>query len=135
MQANPASDPGRKALMPPPSARKQESAKGSGEHSVEVMRHTATVARDVRATVGDPRVEDPAIRAAGVNVFYGDAHAIKAVDLDIGKNEITDDYQAFEASHIEDVILRGDKTGMGGDTPGTIMWRDMHSYPAFWRRV
>ncbi len=88
MQANPASDPGRKTLMPPPAARKQEPAKGSGEHSVEVMRHTATVSRDVRATVGDPRVEDPAIRSSGVNVFYGDAHAIKAVDLDIGKNEI-----------------------------------------------
>lgn len=54
---------------------------------------------------------------------------------DIGKNVITADYQAFEEAHIEEVLLRGDKTGMGGDTPGTIMWRDMHSYPAFWRRV
>lgn len=53
----------------------------------------------------------------------------------IGKNDITSDYQAFEQKHIDDVVLRGDKTGMGGDTPGTIMWRDLNENPAFWRRL
>jgi len=53
----------------------------------------------------------------------------------IGKNDITADYQAFENEHIEQVTLRGDKTGIGADTPGTIMWRDLQENPAFWKRV
>ncbi len=39
-------------------------------------------------TVGDYRSERPVIEARGVDVFYGDNHAIKNVNLDIGMNEV-----------------------------------------------
>jgi phosphate transport system ATP-binding protein len=40
------------------------------------------------ATVGEVEVDDPRIRTRGVNVFYGDKHAIIAVTLDIGRNQV-----------------------------------------------
>jgi phosphate transport system ATP-binding protein len=39
-------------------------------------------------TVGNVRCDYPRMEAAGVNVYYGDKHAIKNVSLDIGKNEV-----------------------------------------------
>jgi len=39
-------------------------------------------------TVGDYRSERPVIEARNVDVFYGDNHAIKNVNLDIGLNEV-----------------------------------------------
>lgn len=39
-------------------------------------------------TVGQVRVANPRMRCTDVNVFYGDSHAIKSVDLDIGSNEV-----------------------------------------------
>jgi len=39
-------------------------------------------------TVGDTEVDDPRIRARGVNVYYGDKHAIIDVSLDIGRNQV-----------------------------------------------
>ena len=39
-------------------------------------------------TVGDVRVSDPRMACTDVNVFYGDKHAIKHVDLDIAQNEV-----------------------------------------------
>ncbi len=39
-------------------------------------------------TVGDVRVSDPRMACTDVNVFYGDKHAIKHVDLDIAENEV-----------------------------------------------
>jgi phosphate transport system ATP-binding protein len=39
-------------------------------------------------TVGDVEVDDPRIRTRDVNVFYGDKHAIIAVTLDIGRNQV-----------------------------------------------
>jgi phosphate transport system ATP-binding protein len=39
-------------------------------------------------TVGDVEVDDPRIRTRGVNVFYGDKHAIIAVTLDIARNQV-----------------------------------------------
>ena len=53
----------------------------------------------------------------------------------IGKNTITEDYQVFENAHVDEVMLRGDRTGTGGHTPGTIMWRELNQAPAFWKRV
>ena len=53
------------------------------------IRHTATVGREERKTVGEVRVDEPRIRCNDVNVFYGDGnHAIKDINLDIAKNEI-----------------------------------------------
>ncbi|MEZ5652120.1 MAG: phosphate ABC transporter ATP-binding protein PstB [Burkholderiaceae bacterium] len=88
MQAEPARQHQPAAPMPPMADANIAPAVRKPEHSVEMMRHTATVARDVRATVGNPHVDDPRVRAKGINVFYGDAHAIKGVDLDIGHHEI-----------------------------------------------
>jgi phosphate transport system ATP-binding protein len=39
-------------------------------------------------TVGDPLVEDPIMSARGVNVHYGDKHAIRDVTLDIARNQV-----------------------------------------------
>ena len=49
---------------------------------------TATIDRDVRETVGNVRVDDPRIRCTDVNVYYGDKHAIKGIDLDVGRGEV-----------------------------------------------
>ena len=43
---------------------------------------------DAHETVGDYTVANPVIRTRGVDVFYGDNHAIRNVDLDIGHNEV-----------------------------------------------
>jgi phosphate transport system ATP-binding protein len=48
----------------------------------------ATVSRDNRETVGETAVMDPRITCRKVNVFYGDKHAIRDVDLDIARNEV-----------------------------------------------
>ncbi len=52
------------------------------------MGHTATIRRDVRETIGESRVGSPRIRCDDVNVFYAQNHAIKHVNLDVGKNEV-----------------------------------------------
>jgi phosphate transport system ATP-binding protein len=39
-------------------------------------------------TVGNVRVQEPRMSCTGVNVFYGDNHAIKGVSLDIGANQV-----------------------------------------------
>jgi phosphate transport system ATP-binding protein len=39
-------------------------------------------------TVGSVTVDNPVMSARNVNVYYGDKHAIKNVDLDIGRNQV-----------------------------------------------
>ncbi len=39
-------------------------------------------------TTGNPMVTNPKMSARGVNVFYGEKHAIMDVSLDIGENEV-----------------------------------------------
>ncbi len=39
-------------------------------------------------TIGTPFVDNPKMSARGVNVHYGDKHAIMDVSLDIGRNEV-----------------------------------------------
>lgn len=46
------------------------------------------VDRDNRETVGLQFVADPRMTCRQVNVFYGEKHAIKNVNIDIGKNEV-----------------------------------------------
>ena len=41
-----------------------------------------------RATVGDVTVPDPIVVARDVNVYYGDKHAIRNVNLDIARNQV-----------------------------------------------
>jgi phosphate transport system ATP-binding protein len=44
--------------------------------------------RTFHGTVGDVTVADPRMACRGVDVHYGDKHAIRGVSLDIGRNEI-----------------------------------------------
>jgi phosphate transport system ATP-binding protein len=44
--------------------------------------------RGFAGTVGDITVADPRMICRDVNVFYGDKHAIKSVNLDVGKHEV-----------------------------------------------
>jgi len=53
----------------------------------DTPRHSKALDSDFE-TVGDVRVDNPRMTATGVNVFYGDKHAIKNVNLDIGKNQV-----------------------------------------------
>lgn len=48
----------------------------------------ATVDREVRRTVGEVRVAEPRIRCNDIHVYYGAAHAIKGVNLDVARNEV-----------------------------------------------
>jgi phosphate transport system ATP-binding protein len=50
--------------------------------------HSATIDRDNRETVGDATVVNPRIRCRDINVYYGNKHAIRNINLDIGKNEV-----------------------------------------------
>lgn len=49
---------------------------------------TDKVKREERETVGDITHADPRMTCRNVNVYYGKKHAIKNVNLDIGKNEV-----------------------------------------------
>ena len=49
---------------------------------------TDKVKREERETVGDITHSDPRMTCRNVNVYYGEKHAIKNVNLDIGKNEV-----------------------------------------------
>ena len=51
-------------------------------------RRAPTVPREHRETVGQIRVDNPRIRCNDVNVYYGEAHAIHNINLDVGNNEI-----------------------------------------------
>ncbi|MDX1529376.1 MAG: phosphate ABC transporter ATP-binding protein PstB [Gammaproteobacteria bacterium] len=44
--------------------------------------------RGFAGTVGDVTVDNPRMQTREVNVYYGDKHAIKDVNLDIGRNEV-----------------------------------------------
>ncbi len=44
--------------------------------------------KEHRGTVGPVEVDNPRMRCRGVNVFYGDKHAIHEVTIDIGRNEV-----------------------------------------------
>jgi phosphate transport system ATP-binding protein len=53
----------------------------------EAPRHSKAL-DDGFQTVGEVRVDNPRMTATGVNVYYGDKHAIKDVNLDIAKNQV-----------------------------------------------
>ncbi len=47
-----------------------------------------TVERESRQTVGVPFVDNARMACRDVNVYYDDKHAIKNIDIDVGKNEV-----------------------------------------------
>ena len=57
---------------------------------VEVTRQERRdlVSREDRRTVGDITVDNPRMTCRNVDVFYGSKQAIKAVSLDVGRNEV-----------------------------------------------
>jgi len=59
--------------------------KPNGAAPREVVERVAELGEE---TVGDVRCENPFIVTEGVNVFYGDNHAIQDVTLEIGKSEV-----------------------------------------------
>jgi len=66
-----------------------QTSMGTSPDSVVEPAATAKASREVGAkTVGRVTVDRPIMTARGVNVFYGDKHAIKDVDIDIGYNEV-----------------------------------------------
>jgi len=56
--------------------------------AIDLQSKKPKVDREDRSTVGDVRVEDPRMRCTDINVHYGDKHAIKGLNLDVGKKEI-----------------------------------------------
>ncbi|MGH8567502.1 MAG: phosphate ABC transporter ATP-binding protein PstB [Gammaproteobacteria bacterium] len=61
---------------------------GAGLTVVAPVRTRAPIERTDRATVGEPFVENPRMTCRDVDVYYGDNHAIHAVSLDIGANDV-----------------------------------------------
>jgi len=58
-----------------------------GGSKTAVQQHTRALGGDFQ-TVGSVRVDSPRVSCSDVNVFYGDKHAIKHVDLDIAQNQV-----------------------------------------------
>jgi len=58
------------------------------KEAIDLQSKKTKVDREDRSTVGDVRVADPRMRCTDINVHYGDKHAIKELNLDVGKKEI-----------------------------------------------
>jgi len=56
--------------------------------SAQPVQQVKPVAEEGYRTVGDFTAAKPVMQARGVDVFYGDNHAIQKVNLDIGLNEV-----------------------------------------------
>jgi phosphate transport system ATP-binding protein len=56
--------------------------------NVVALANVSHPAEQPGATVGNVRCSDPYVVAEGVNVFYGDNHAIQDVTLEIAKNQV-----------------------------------------------
>jgi phosphate transport system ATP-binding protein len=61
---------------------------GAGLTVAAPQRTRAPVDRTDRATIGEQFVENPRMTCRNVDVYYGDNHAIHAVSLDIGINDV-----------------------------------------------
>jgi len=60
----------------------------TGEQIAPPPAATTTKSKVGANTVGDVTVDKPIMTSRDVNVYYGDKHAIKHVDIDIGYNEV-----------------------------------------------
>jgi phosphate transport system ATP-binding protein len=52
------------------------------------LRPKVAIDREDRRTIGEQFVENPRMTCRNVDVYYGDNHAIRAVSLDIGANDV-----------------------------------------------
>ncbi len=74
-----------------PKPKSQDLSEAMPERAVEPPLQSAAAPAaiaDVHETVGDPSSSNPVMRTRGVDVHYGDNHAIRRVSLDIGQNEV-----------------------------------------------
>jgi len=56
--------------------------------TIEIHSSKPKVSREDRSTMGEIRVSNPRMRCSDINVYYGDKHAIKNLNLDVGNSEI-----------------------------------------------
>jgi len=61
---------------------------GAIKASGQPAKRSATVAREVRETVGQATVENARMTCRNVNVYYGEKQAIRDITLDIARNEV-----------------------------------------------
>ena len=65
-----------------------EKTESFGMRNPERTPSTAAFARDHGKTVGEIKAQSPRIQCRGVDVFYGEKHAIHDVSLEVGRNEV-----------------------------------------------
>ncbi|MFQ5509621.1 MAG: phosphate ABC transporter ATP-binding protein PstB [Leptospirillia bacterium] len=53
-----------------------------------VTANTECAVEETHVTVGEVAVDNPRIRCRDVHVHYGDTHAIKGINLEVGRNEV-----------------------------------------------
>lgn len=58
------------------------------KEAIDLQSKIPKVDRENRSTVGDVRVDDPRMRCTDIDVYYGDKHAIRGLNLDVGRKEI-----------------------------------------------
>lgn len=56
--------------------------------AIKIESRRPKIDRESRSTVGNIRVNEPRISCSDINVYYGDKHAIKNLNLDVDKSEI-----------------------------------------------
>lgn len=61
---------------------------GAEDMAEEKIHQEEKVDRENRATVGKQFVDDARMTCRGVNVYYGEKHAIRDVSIDVGRNEV-----------------------------------------------
>lgn len=61
---------------------------GAYSMTQEKVRQEEKAPRENRTTVGFPFVDDARMTCRGVNVYYGEKHAINNVSIDVGRNEV-----------------------------------------------
>ncbi|MCP5265405.1 MAG: phosphate ABC transporter ATP-binding protein [Burkholderiaceae bacterium] len=110
--------------QPVPSGRTNPST--GVEEPIEIG-HRATVPRDSRDTVGEPRLDDPRIRCTDVNVYYGDKRAVRDINLDVGRNEVLAMIgpSGCGKSTFLRCLNRMNDTIVGARVTGTIMMDDI----------
>lgn len=59
-----------------------------GTEHAETAASRIRVVSDSEETVGEFRSDSPVVQVRDLNVYYGDLHAIRKVNLDIGSNEV-----------------------------------------------
>ncbi len=65
-----------------------EKTESLGMRNPEKTPSSAAFSRDHGKTVGEIKAQNPRIQCRGVDVYYGEKHAIHGVSLEVGRNEV-----------------------------------------------